>query len=262
MRQVNKTARLKVAAVSFLNTVPFIYGIDNSDNTDCIDLVLGNPVQCAELLKKSEVDIALLPIGKLLDFKEINIIQPYCLASSGKVNSVFIFSDSKISNIKKIYLDSQSSTSNQLAKILCKHHWKIKAEFIPTDTLPEKLLQKEAMVAIGDKTFKLKNKFNFAYDLAEEWELMTNLPFVFAVWASVKEIDKVCLKNFNNSLELGLANIDKSLIYAKPNILSVNELRNYLNNNIKYKINDDMLKAIKLYLEYISPAYDNKINYI
>lgn len=262
MRLVNKTARLKVAAVSFLNTVPFIYGIDNSDNASSIDLVLGNPVQCAELLKKSEVDIALLPVGKLLNFDKINVIQPFCLASSGKVNSVFIFSDTKIINIKKIYLDSQSSTSNQLAQILCKHHWKIKAEFVPTECLPEKLLYKEAIVAIGDKTFKLKNKFNYAYDLAEEWEFMTGLPFVFAVWASVKEIDKQVLKNFNDSLELGLENINKSLMYAKPNILSVNEAKDYLNNNIKYRLNDNMLKSMKLYLEYLKPGYFNELNFI
>lgn len=258
----NKTARLKVAAVSFLNTIPFIYGIDNSEQSDYIDLVLGNPVQCAELLKKNEVDIALVPVGKLLEINQPKIISPFCLAAEGKVDSVFIFSNTKINNVKKIFLDPQSSSSNQLANILCKHYWNIKPEFITTDFLSSNLENKEAIVAIGDKTFKLKNKFNYIYDLSEEWQNMTKLPFVFAVWACTKALDNKTINNFNYALNIGINNINESLTYAKPNLLNINQAKDYLNNKIKYKLDENMHLAIKTYLDLLKPNFSQNLKFI
>lgn len=261
MKSENRTARLKVAAVSFLNTVPFIYGIDNSNNSDNYDLFLGSPIQCSNLLKNSHVDIALIPVAEIVEFEKIYIIKPYCLAANNKVNSVFILSNDEIRNIKKIYLDPQSATSNNLAKVLCKQSWNINPEFVVCNMLPEELNDNEAIVAIGDKTFKLKKNYKFQYDLAEHWEIMTKLPFVFAVWATTKNLTNDVISKFNNSLKFGTENICSSLVYSKSNVLNFKDSSSYLNKNIKYELTDKMLESLEMFLKLIKPEKELKIHY-
>jgi len=51
---------IKVSAVSYLNTMPFIYGLKHSNFIESIDLQLNYPSLCAEKLLNNEVDIALV----------------------------------------------------------------------------------------------------------------------------------------------------------------------------------------------------------
>ena len=53
---------LKISAVSYLNSMPFIYGLKQSCLVDFIDLYLDYPAICADKLIAKEVDIALVPV--------------------------------------------------------------------------------------------------------------------------------------------------------------------------------------------------------
>ena len=48
---------IKVSAVSYLNTMPFIYGLKNSTIFNQIELSLDYPSLCADKLLKGQVDI-------------------------------------------------------------------------------------------------------------------------------------------------------------------------------------------------------------
>ena len=48
--------KYKVSAVEYLNTIPFIYGINNSEISNQIELLLDFPSECARKLSKNEVD--------------------------------------------------------------------------------------------------------------------------------------------------------------------------------------------------------------
>ena len=112
----------KVSAVSYLNTIPFIHGIKSSNISDFIDLQLDYPSVCAQKLINNEVDIALVPVVVLKDNPQFNIISDYCIGSNGKVDTVCLYSDVPLKEIKEIYLDYQSRTSIELLKVLCKDH--------------------------------------------------------------------------------------------------------------------------------------------
>ena len=53
---------IKVSAVSYLNTLPFIYGIQQSNISNIVDLNLDYPSVCADKLVRGKVDLALVPV--------------------------------------------------------------------------------------------------------------------------------------------------------------------------------------------------------
>jgi chorismate dehydratase len=74
--------KYKVSAVSYLNTIPFIYGLKQSKLMDTIDLHLDYPAICADKLINGEVDIALVPVVVIPQLENAYIISDYCFGLS------------------------------------------------------------------------------------------------------------------------------------------------------------------------------------
>ena len=125
--------KIKISAVSYTNTKPFIYGIEHSEIKNKIELSLDVPSDSATKLIDGKVDIGLIPVAAIPFVPNAKIIGSYCIGSVGAVNSVFIFSNVQVSKIKTIKLDPQSRTSNNLAKVLLKFHFKHDVEFVATE---------------------------------------------------------------------------------------------------------------------------------
>jgi chorismate dehydratase len=158
---------------------------------------------------------------------------------------VFIFSDRPIEEVEVLYLDPQSRTSNNLAKVLLKHYYKV----YPVLKLLESGEQAQAFVEIGDRTFGKHDHYPFTYDLAAEWKKFTGLPFVFAVWASNKTLPAGFIDSFNEALSYGLSHryeVIRSLS-AYPNF----DLEDYLMNKIDYDLDTDKRKALEMFLELV-----------
>src|SRR5690606_2915219 len=113
-----------ISAVSYTNTLPFVYGLQHSSLTDQISLSLDVPSTCAHKLIHGEADLGIVPVAALPDIPHAQIVSDYCLGATGAVNSVFIYSEKPAAAIKSIRLDSQSRTSNALARVLLHHYWK------------------------------------------------------------------------------------------------------------------------------------------
>lgn len=234
--------KIKVSAVSYTNSKPFVYGLMNSDIINQIELSLDIPSVCASKLIDNQTDIGLVPVAALLQIPNYQIISDYCIGANGAVDSVFIFSNKPILEINTLKLDSQSRTSNNLAKVLIKNYWKTNPEFVDYE-------HADAFVQIGDRTFGKKEQFKYHYDLAEEWLNFTQLPFAFAVWAANKPIPEDFNKKFNDALKLGLENKPFIIKDFKP--IDNFDLSDYLNNKVDFNLNEDKLKAIKKFHELI-----------
>ena len=94
--------KYKVSAVSYLNTIPFIYGLKQSKLMETIDLSLDYPAICADKLIRREVDIALIPVVAISQLENPYIISDYCIGSDGEVDTVCLYSDVPIQEIKSI----------------------------------------------------------------------------------------------------------------------------------------------------------------
>lgn len=242
--------KIRISAVSYTNTTPFIYGIQHTDFINKIDLSLDIPADCAQKLIDDKADIGLIPVAATLNLPEWHIVSDYCIGADGPVASVFIFSNCEIRDVKRLQLDPQSRSSNNLAKVLLKNFWKIKPEFvIDTDDYTASADPYTAFVQIGDRTFGKDDKYPFVYDLAEAWKKFTGLPFVFAAWISNKPISAGFINYFNTTLKFGLDN--RQQLFKELPHRDDFDIEDYLLNKIDYNLTDKKREALYLFLSYI-----------
>lgn len=234
--------KIKISAVSYTNTKPFVYGLQHSAILEKAELSLDVPADCAQKLIDGTADIGLVPVAALLNIPNYKIISDYCIGAVRAVNSVFIFSDVPIGEIKTLRLDNQSRTSNNLAKVLLKNYWKLEPEFVIAGTA-------HAFVEIGDRTFGKKEQFAYAYDLAEAWITFTGLPFAFAVWAANRELNPAFISEFNAALKFGLDHRRQVIAEMAPR--TDFDLEDYLESRIDFSFDEAKKKAVELFLNYI-----------
>ena len=245
--------KIKVLAVSYFNTIPFVNGLKKSELINTIDLQLDYPSICADKLINGDVDLALVPVVVIPKLKNYYIISDYCIGANGPVDTVCLYSDVPIDKIVSIGLDYQSRTSVALLKILLKEYWKLNPELKKADVgFEDDIKGKHAALVIGDRAFSLNSKHEFIYDLSAIWKKMTGLPFVFAAWVSNKELPQDFINAFNKALEKGLSNIDKALALEGDSYPNCENPEDYLNNKISYSLDAEKQKGMELFLRKIS----------
>jgi chorismate dehydratase len=244
--------KLKISVVSYLNSRPFIEGILLSPFQEQIELSLDIPALCAAKLLDGRVDVGLVPVAVIPLLKEYHIITDYCIGSDGAVRSVCLYSDVPLKEIRTIILDNQSRSSVALVKILCEKLWKISPDYtLAKDGYESEIGKSVAGVVIGDRTFALKNRFAYTYDLSEAWKTLTGLPFVFACWVSNKQIDPETIAVFNKALGLGLSEISRVVTSYKDVFPADADLDEYLRKNISYNLDERKRKGLKQFLELL-----------
>jgi chorismate dehydratase len=173
---------LRLGAVSYLNTKPLVYGLDAYP--DQFDVRFDVPAKCAELLYDHKVDLGLIPAIEYLS-GDYAIVPDVAIASDGDVATVAVFTRKPIDQVQTLALDVSSRTSVALTRVLCARRWGIAPKFTPAEPDLEKMLQKaDAALVIGDPAFAIdpaKHQVT-KIDLGGEWQRLTGLPFVYAMW--------------------------------------------------------------------------------
>ena len=232
--------KVKVSAVSYTNTLPFIYGLQHAPVIDQVALSLDVPSTCAHKLIHGGADLGIVPVAALPHIPRAEIISDYCLGATGAVNSVFIYSDKPIEAIRSLRLDGQSRTSNALARVLLRDYWKNKTVSLVDGAA-------DAYVEIGDRTFGKQHVHPYVYDLAWYWQLFTGLPFAFAVWVANKPLAPSFIQAFNAALAYGLDQRE-TLIAELPARIDF-DYRQYLMEHIDYSYDEGKKQAVPLFLD-------------
>ncbi|XZF15815.1 menaquinone biosynthetic enzyme MqnA/MqnD family protein [Chitinophagaceae bacterium MMS25-I14] len=241
--------KIKVAAVSYLNTKPLLYGIERSDVREKIELLLDYPANLAKSLQDGSIDMALLPVAAMPFVDGARIVSDYGIASDGNVASVCIFCQVPLEEIRTVYLDYQSRSSVRLATLLLEQYWKKDVELKPA---PENYIEyingTTAGVIIGDRALQQRVNFEYIYDLAEAWMDFTGHPFIFAAWIANKDLPEDFLAAFNKANAEGLNHLDE-IVAAHP--YPYYDLMTYYTENIKYELTPERRKGLELFLEKI-----------
>ncbi|HJT73743.1 MAG TPA: menaquinone biosynthesis protein [Chitinophaga sp.] len=241
--------KVKVAAVSYLNTRPLLYGFRDHPVMKMLELSMDYPAKIAQQLINGEVDVALVPVAIIPKLKEYHIISDYCIGAEGPVASVCLFSEVPLKEIKRIYLDYQSRTSVALLKVLVNEYWKLDVELIETsDDYQDKIKGTDAGLVIGDRALAQRHISPYIYDLAEHWMRFTSLPFVFAAWISNKPLPVEFIQEFSNANAIGIHNIP-AVVAENP--YSLYDLSTYYLQNISYPLTPAKRQGMQKFLGYL-----------
>ncbi|MDR2890855.1 MAG: menaquinone biosynthesis protein [Alistipes sp.] len=240
--------QVSIAAVSYLNTIPFLYGIRHSEGLSA-RLLLSPPAGCAEAFERRQADIALIPVGGLasLGDSDFDIVTSWCIGADGPVRTVVLVSDSPLKKIRRVWLDGHSRTSVALARVLAARHWKITPEWLPLEEYSalDAPQEGDAFVLIGDKVFEHEGRFANTWDLSVEWGAHTGLPFVFAVWVARKSVPAETIAALEDALTVGVERVYEAILESE--FADRTYAYEYLTQNIDYFFDRQKRAGLQLF---------------
>lgn len=242
--------KIKVGIVNYLNTRPLIYGLERPPINELIEIKGDYPARVADMLVTGEVDVALVPVAVLADLKEYHIVGNYCIGTEGEIASVALFSDVPLQEIESIYLDYQSRTSVALLKYLLIEHWQISPRLIPAqdENYRSQINGTTAGLVIGDRALEQRSHSKYIYDLGSAWKESTGLPFVFAVWASLRPLPAEFIRMFDAANALGLRHIDEIVEKIPYDFF---DLFNYYRIHLSYELTKKKQTGMDMFLHSI-----------
>src|SRR5438552_6341499 len=252
--------RLRVSAISYLNTAPLMWDFEHTDIGSAFDISYTLPSRCAAALQDGSADIGIIPAAAYAAIPDLFILPGVAIASKQAVRSILLVSKVPVERIRTVAVDASSLTSVSLLQILFTKWWGGRRSFTTMAPDVERMLeQHDAGLVIGDPALKVDRSCYFTYDLAEEWIRFTGRPFVFAFWA----VRQAALKDAPLSLDLttvfqesrdhGLEpdSLDQIAREWSPRTgLSEAGVREYLTGSIHYYLDPDCLEGLHLFYSY------------
>lgn len=254
--------RLRVSAISFLNTAPLMWDFEHADVAKDFDISYTIPSECAAALADGKADIGIIPAVTYAQIPGLVILPNIAIAARGKVRSILLISKKPIEDVKTVATDTSSRTSVALTQILFAKFLGGHRKFEPhPPNLKEMLKQNDAALLIGDSALQisLHDSPYHVYDLGHDWKRLTGKPFVFAFWAV--RLDALnqqpegmnLIRTFQESRDHGLLPENVATLAAQWSRklgLTETEVTTYLTENIHYYLDRENHAGLDLFLNY------------
>jgi chorismate dehydratase len=248
-------ARFRVGSVQYLNAVPLTRGIESQ-------VIFAEPAKLAEMLRRDELDAALVSTAEVLLTDRYDILDGIAIASLGEVYSVLLAHRCPLKEIKEVFCHTASLSGLNLLKILLAERG-LKPEF-KTMPDPAGAAEHDAALIIGDPAidFQRASHEHEIFDLGTAWYELTNLPFVFAVWALRRGIEnKDLCRDLQDAKKFGLETLD--YVIETREEYDEDFRRDYLGWHVHYHLADDEKRGIAKFCELLrkhglGPVYEPK----
>jgi chorismate dehydratase len=262
--------RLRISAISYLNTAPLMWDFEHGNAGGDFDISYTLPSACARALAAGSADIGIIPAAAYAQIPGLMVLPGVAIASCQPVRSILLVSRVPVDQIRTVALDTSSLTSVALTKILFEKWLGGGRTFRPADPNIEKMLAfDDAALVIGDPALQIDRSRYLTLDLAEEWIRYTGKPFVFAFWAVRRNaLKEAALQEdasqelqpaqdlaaiFQQSRDRGLApaSLDHIVDEWAPRLsLPRSTVRSYLTENIYYQFDAPCLEGLHLFYRY------------
>jgi chorismate dehydratase len=247
--------KFRIGSVKYLNAVPLTRGIES-------EVVLATPAKLAEMLRRDELDAALVSITEVLLNDRYDVLDGIAIASLGEVYSVILAHKKPLEEAKEIFCDAASLTSVNLLKVLLAEK-NIFPKFVPLENY-EAAGEKDFVLLIGNPAidFQRAPHVHEIYDLGFAWTEMTNLPFVYAVWALRRGIEnKELRRELREAKKFGVKTLD--YVIGSREEYDEDFRRDYFEWNIQFHLGDDEKRGIAKFSElltkhHLGPVFEPK----
>src|ERR1700675_1996310 len=132
--------KLRISIVEYLNTAPLVWGFTDGPLVGKYDLSFTVPSQCAEALKRGDVDVAIIPAIEYQRIDNLVVLPGMAVAAKGEVRSLLVVAKKPIERAKRIALDTSSRATAALVRILSSGYWNISPEFVDAAPNPSEML--------------------------------------------------------------------------------------------------------------------------
>lgn len=227
----------RLGVVSFLNALPLYATLGERPD---IQIMPALPARLAQGLTAGIYDAALMPVVDHLRGVGDGLLGDAIVGATGRVESVMIFSNVPIADVKSLALDTSSHSSVALTTIIARDFYRLNPRFIHhAPDLDAMLKVADAALLIGDPALiAMQNPGDLqVYDLAHEWRKFTGESFIFAAWAArtgLQNRDELT-QILNQARDDGKAQISQLVReQTLPPQLTPAIVENYLSNIIEH----------------------------
>jgi chorismate dehydratase len=191
---------VRIGHIGFLNCYPLYHGLQKRgilagdqpvDRPGAlgIEFLPGVPTDLNRMLLEGGIDFG--PISSIAyarGHRRLLLSRHVSISSLGAVESIQLVARKPLLEIRKVALTQQSATAVALLKTIFKLHLRQKVEYRELEgTVEGALYQCDAVLLIGDDGLRaLHSPFpgTSCHDLGALWQSWTDLPMVYAVWAT------------------------------------------------------------------------------
>ena len=235
-------APFRVGSVPYLNAAPLTRGLEEQ-------IVFAPPAELARRLRRDELDAALVSVTEVLLNDRYDILDGIAVASLGEVQSVFLAHRGPLEEAREIYCDSASLASLNLLKVLLAERG-LKPELKPLPAY-EGAAALDNVFMIGDQAiaFMRARHGHEILDLGTAWYEMTDLPFVYAVWALRRIPNAALRRRLREAKAFGMDTLD--YIISSRTEFDYNFRKDYLGWHIHYHLGSDERRGIAKFIELL-----------
>ena len=236
-------APFRVGSVGYLNGVPLTRGLEE-------EVIYATPARLAEMLQRDELDAALVSTVEVLFSDRYDILDGIAIASLGEVQSVLLAHRKPLSEVTEVFCDTASLTSVQLLRVLLAERG-LKPQFKPLASYDSAALP-DYVLLIGDPAldFALGPHEHEIWDLGAAWYELTNLPFVYAVWALRRGVENAGLRRLlREARDFGMDTLD-SIIRTRTEY-DYDFRKDYLGWHIHYHLGADEKRGLAKFIELL-----------
>jgi chorismate dehydratase len=250
-------APMRVGSVPYLNAVPLTRGIEDQ-------IVLAPPSQLALLLREGKLDAALVSVTEVLFEEGYDVLDGVAVASLGEVKSVFLAHRRPLEETELIFCDPASLTSVNLLKVLLAERG-LRPEFRPLINYEDAGFH-DGVLLIGDPALKfaLGPHEHRIWDLGAAWYELTNLPFVYAVWALRRAADTTDIRRVLREAKIfGLETLE--YLINNRTEFDAEFRRDYLSWHIHYHLGADEKRGLTKFVELLRKHLPGRVldpNYV
>lgn len=236
-------APFRVGSVDTLNAVPLTRGLEG-------EIKYAWPSQLAGMLRRDELDAALVSIVEALFTDRYDVLDGISIASLGEVKSVFLAHRMPLEDVREVFCDPASLTSVSLLRVLLGERG-LKAELkpLPSYEVAPKL---DAVLLIGNRAldFLFAGHPHKIWDLGTAWCELTGLPFVYAVWAMRRIPNAPLRRSLREARDFGLDTLGQ---IVRTRLEFTEEFRrDYLGWHIHYHLGSDEKRGIRRFMELLA----------
>jgi chorismate dehydratase len=248
----NSLAGFKVGSVPYLNAVPLTRGLEEQ-------ILFAPPSELARLLRRDELDAALVSLTEVLLHDRYDILDGIAVASLGEVRSVFLAHRQPLAEMREIHCDTASLSGLHLLKVLlAENGWRPELRPLPGYPAARAL---ENVLLIGDPAlaFARSSPPHEMWDLGAAWFDLTGLPFVYAVWALRRMPNEALRRRLREARNFGLDTLD--YIISSRTDFDFEFRKDYLSWHIHYHLGADERRGIARFIELLrkhglGPVYE------
>ena len=208
------------------------------------------PSKLAELLRRDELDAALVSLTEVLLHDRYDILDGIAIASFGEVYSVFLAHKKPLAEVTEIFCDTASLTSVNLLKVLLAEK-NLFPKFVPLESYAA-AAAKDFVLLIGDRAIEFQRAphVHEIFDLGTAWLELTGRPFVFAVWALRRGVENQELRyELKAAKNFGLETLNY-LIETRAEF-DAEFRRDYFEWHIHYHLAEDEKRGIAKFCELL-----------